>query len=114
MTYFAFLIIFLVIPLAVLAAVLRRRLLERRYLYGAAALVVISLLYMAPWDHIAAVWGLWTWTPGRTFGPRWWSVPPEEFAFCALEALLAVTVVHAILSRPRATSAPPPDEGAQP
>jgi lycopene cyclase domain-containing protein len=114
MTYATFLIIFLALPLAALAAALRRRLLDRRFLYGAAGLVLLSLLYMAPWDHLASVWGLWSWTPGRTLGPRWWSVPPEEFAFCALEALLAVVVTHAILTRRPRTPLAPPDDGAQP
>ena len=109
MTYATFLIIFLIAPLAVLAVALRRRLLDRRFLLGAAALVAIALLYMAPWDHLAAVWGLWTWTAGRTFGLRWWSVPPEEFAFCALEALLAVAITYAVLGRPRASA---PDQTA--
>ena len=113
MTYATFLLIFLVAPLAALAAVLRRRLLERRLLFGAAALVLVALVYMAPWDHLAAVWGLWTWADGRTFGLRWWAVPPEEFTFCILETLLAVTLTHAILRRPRPSSAPRED-GAQP
>ncbi len=109
MTYAAFLFIFLIIPLAAFAAVLRRRLLERRFLVGAAALVLVALAYMAPWDHLAATWGLWVWTSGRTLGLRWWSVPPEEFAFCVLETLLAVAATHAVLRRPRAAAAPPKD-----
>jgi lycopene cyclase domain-containing protein len=101
MTYAGFLALFLLLPLAALALVLRRRLLARRFVLLALALVAIALAYMAPWDHTAAIWGLWTWAPGRTWGPRWWSVPPEEFLFCALEALLAVTLTYTVLVRPR-------------
>ena len=97
MTYAAFLVIFLVAPLLALAALLRRRLLDRRYLALAGALALIALVYMAPWDHTAAVWGLWTWGEGRTWGARWWDVPPEEYLFCVLEALFAVTLTYAVL-----------------
>jgi lycopene cyclase domain-containing protein len=97
MTYAAFLTIFLVAPLLALAALLRRRLLDRRYLALAAGLALVALLYMAPWDHTAAVWGIWTWGKGRTWGARWWDVPVEEYLFCALEALLAVTLTYAAL-----------------
>jgi lycopene cyclase domain-containing protein len=97
MTYAAFLAIFLLAPLLALAAILRRRLLDRRFLVLAGALALVALVYMAPWDHTAAVWGLWTWAEGRTWGMRWWDVPPEEYLFCVLEALLAVTLTYAAL-----------------
>jgi len=96
MTYADFLLIFLAAPLALLIALLRRRLLDRRFLTLAGALALVALLYMAPWDHTAAVWGLWTWSRGQTWGVRWWNVPPEEYLFCLLEALLAVTLIYAI------------------
>ena len=95
MTYATFLAIFLVTPLLALAALLRRRLLDRRYLALAGGLALVALVYMAPWDHTAAVWGIWTWGAGRTWGARWWNVPPEEYLFCVLEALLAVTLTYA-------------------
>lgn len=101
MTYADFLLIFLIAPLVALlvalGVTLRRRLLDRRFVALAGVLALVALLYMAPWDHTAAVWGLWSWAPGRTWGSRWWGVPPEEYLFCALEALLAATVVYAAL-----------------
>lgn len=97
MTYAQFLVLFLVLPLAILVLVLRRRLFDRRFLGFTAALLGIALVYMAPWDHTAAVWGIWTWTRGLTFGIRWWNVPPEEYTFCLLEALLAATLTYALL-----------------
>jgi putative membrane protein len=101
MTYADFLLIFLIAPLAALLAALgvtlRRRLLDRRFVALVGVLALVALLYMAPWDHTAAVWGLWSWAPSRTWGQRWWGVPPEEYLFCALEALLAATVVYAAL-----------------
>lgn len=97
MTYAEFLLIFLIAPLVALTVVLRRRLLDRRFLALAGGLTLVALLYMAPWDHTAAVWGLWTWAPGRAWGLRWWDVPPEEYLFCILEALLAATLLYSVL-----------------
>ncbi len=107
MTYAAFLALFLGVPLAalMLALALRGRLLRRRYLALTAALMGIALLYMAPWDHLAAVWGLWVWAPGRTWGLRLWAIPPEEYLFCLLEALLAATLTYAALTWRRGASA---------
>lgn len=99
MTYADFLLLFLVLPLSVLVIFLRRRLLDQRYLVLTGILVLIALVYMAPWDHIAAVWGLWTWASNRTWGLRWWAIPPEEYLFCVLEALLAITLTYALLTR---------------
>ena len=98
MTYAGFLALFLALPLLALAFVLRRRLLNRRYLIVTALLLVIALTFMAPWDHTAAVWGIWTWADGRTWGTRIWNVPPEEYLFCLLEALLAATLTYAALT----------------
>ena len=101
MTYFQFLLLFLVLPLGALTLVLRRRLGDRRLLVPAGVLMLVALLYMAPWDHLAAVWGIWTWAPGRTWGLRIWDVPPEEYLFCLLETLLAVTLTYALYTRRR-------------
>ncbi len=113
MTYATFLAIFLLGPLGLLALLLRRRLLRKRFLVPASALALISLAYMAPWDHTAAVWGVWTWAPGRTWSLRWWGVPPEEYLFCALEALLAVTVMYAVLQRRGPARRSKPEDSAR-
>lgn len=98
MTYAGFLALFLALPLLALGLLLRRRLLDRRFLAVLALLVVIALAFMTPWDHTAAVWGLWTWAAGRTWGARVWNVPPEEYLFCALEAALAATLTYGALT----------------
>lgn len=101
LTYADFLLIFLIAPLVALLVALgvipRRRLLDRRFVALTGGLTLVALLYMAPWDHTAAVWGLWTWAPGRTWGVRWWAVPLEEYLFCLLEALLGCALVYAAL-----------------
>ena len=98
MTYAGFLLLFLVLPLIVLVIFLRRRLLDQRYLVLTGMFMLIALVYMAPWDHIAAVWGLWTWANGQTWGLRLWTIPLEEYLFCILEALLAITLTYALLT----------------
>ncbi len=97
MTYVDFLLLFLVLPLSVLVIFLRRRLLDRRFLVLTGILMLTALVYMAPWDHIAAVWGLWTWANSQTWGLRWWAIPPEEYLFCVLEALLAISLTYTLL-----------------
>lgn len=99
MTYAEFLLLFLILPLAGIALVLRRRVFDRRLLLPAATLALVALLYMAPWDHLAAIWGIWTWAPGRTWGIRLWDVPPEEYLFCVLETLLAVALTYTFYTR---------------
>ena len=99
MTYAAFLLLFLLLPFGILAIFLRKRLLDRRYLMIVGVLTLVALLYMAPWDHFAATWGLWSWSNHQTWGLRWWAIPPEEYLFCVLEALLAITLTFAIVAR---------------
>ncbi|HET9109655.1 MAG TPA: lycopene cyclase domain-containing protein [Ktedonobacterales bacterium] len=115
MTYADFLLIFLISPLIALGVILRRRLLDHRFLALTGGLTLVALIYMAPWDHTAAVWDLWTWAPGRTWGARWWDVPPEEYLFCILEALLASTLIYAMLLwRGRIVSSAQPRREARP
>jgi len=104
MTYEGFLLLFLLLPLGILVVHLRKRLLDRRYLIVVGILTLVALMYMAPWDHFAATWGLWSWTNNRTWGLRWWAIPPEEYLFCVLEALLAITLTFAVLTRKDAQS----------
>ena len=99
MTYAGFLLLFLLLPLGILAVFLRQRLLDRRYLIVVGVLTLVALMYMAHWDHFAAIWGLWVWKNNRTWGFRWWAIPPEEYLFCVLEALLAITLTFAVLTR---------------
>lgn len=99
MTYTDFLLLFLFLPLMILVGFFRDRLLNRRFLAIAGVLTLVSLVYMAPWDHFAAIWGLWSWENSRTSGIRWWTIPPEEYLFCVLESLLAITLTFTMLNR---------------
>jgi len=60
MTYTGFLLLFLLLPLGILVVLLRRRLLDKRYFAIVCVLTLVALMYMAPWDHFAATWRLWS------------------------------------------------------
>ena len=96
MTYAGFLLIFLVIPLLFLWLLLRQHLREKGYWLLMALLPPLSLAFMAPWDHVAVVWGLWSWTTPQTWGIRLWQIPLEEYLFCVLETMLAITLTYAL------------------
>ena len=55
MTYAGFLLLFLLLPFAILVAILRKRLLNRRYLTVVSILTLVALLYRTPWDHFATM-----------------------------------------------------------
>lgn len=113
MSYAAFLAIFLVVPNAALLVYLRRRLRDWRLWGLMGALVLIALAYMVPWDHLAAVWGLWTWTPRQTWQQSFWAVPLEEYLFCILETMLAVLLMYALLVSRRAKLPERQDAGSR-
>jgi lycopene cyclase domain-containing protein len=101
MTYAEFLGLFLLLPIALLALLLRRQLLRRRYWLTTALLSLPVLLAMAPWDHTAVAWGLWNWSPHQTWGLRLWLIPLEEYLFSLLETVLATMLLYALLLRYR-------------
>jgi len=45
---------------------------------------------------------LWTWAPRQTWQVSFWAIPLEEYLFCLLETMLAVTLMYALLTSRRA------------
>lgn len=97
MTYAEFLCLFLLFPILLLCLLLRRRLLNGRYWRTTALLCVPVLLCMAPWDHTAALWGIWGWTPQQTWRIHLWLVPLEEYLFSILETILGTMTLYALV-----------------
>jgi lycopene cyclase domain-containing protein len=97
MTYACFLVLFLLLPLALVSLVLRRRLLNWRYWLTTAQLLLVVLPTMALWDHAAVVLGVWGWTPQQTWGVRLWLIPLEEYLFALLETVLLTMLMYALL-----------------
>lgn len=93
MTYAQFLLIFLLIPIALLALGLRGRWSGR---FSAACAVVCGLafVYTSPWDNHAAKTGLWAFDPA--FAPPSHFVlylPWEEYAFYFAQGILMCLLV---------------------
>lgn len=94
MTYAGFLSLFLVIPILILSLLLRRHLLNKYYWSTTMLLFLPVLVCMAPWDHTAASWGIWNWTPRQTWGIRLWLLPLEDYLFALLETLLITMLIY--------------------
>ena len=98
MTYALFLLVFLAVPIALLALGLRGRIQARHG--GACALVcLLAFVYTSPWDNHAAKTKLWTFDP--VFAPPSHFVfylPWEEYAFYFVQGILMCLLVL-LLSR---------------
>ncbi len=87
MTYFGFLLIFLGLPIALLAAGLRRRLTASTW--GSILLmVVIAVLYTTPWDNYLVATRVWWYDPALVTGIVLGWVPIEEYTFFVLQPIL--------------------------
>ncbi len=98
MTYFAFLGVFLVIPLIILAGLTWR---DQRHglclpesLRGApfwlvlAGHVLVALIYTTPWDNYLVATGVWWYNPDLVTGITLGWVPIEEYTFFVLQTLV--------------------------
>jgi lycopene cyclase domain-containing protein len=95
MTYFGFLIRFLVIPLIIFLAItgleIRQRLFFRtpRAVWLALGLhVLLAVVYTTPWDNYLVASKVWSYTPFLVSGLMIGWVPVEEYTFFILETLL--------------------------
>ncbi|MGE5334022.1 MAG: lycopene cyclase domain-containing protein [Nitrososphaerota archaeon] len=90
MTYFGFLLIFLVFPiLLLLAAQVWHRQNVRLFWWAIGAQVLLALIYTTPWDNHLVATGVWYYNPKQVAGILLGYVPLEEYAFFVLETLLA-------------------------
>ncbi len=99
MTYAQFLLVFLVVPVALLAFFLRRRW-QPRHTWACAAVCLLAFVYTSPWDNHAAAVKLWTFDPH--FAPPSHfigSLPWEEYAFYGLQGVLTCLLVIALTPR---------------
>lgn len=114
MTYFGFLLRFLVVPIVVLLAVhvvlyrRGRRLPDSlRAVSPVVALlghVVIALVYTTPWDNYLVATGVWSYNPDLVTGLIIGWVPIEEYTFFGLQPIMAGLWLYllALLLRPPA------------
>ena len=98
MTYALFLLVFLAVPIVLLALGLRGRL-RARHGWACAAVCLLAFVYTSPWDNHAAKTKLWTFDPA--FAPPGHFVlylPWEEYAFYFAQGVLMCLLVL-LLSR---------------
>lgn len=98
MTYFAFLLVFVCIPLLVLLAVaawdrragrLTPGFTDAKVLWIIGVHVLLALVYTTPWDNYLVASGVWSYNPQLVTGLTLGYVPLEEYTFFVLETLLS-------------------------
>lgn len=116
MTYFGFLLRFLLVPILLLAGVLFYRWPRPRpgLALGVKAIglhILLALVYTTPWDNYLVATGVWSYRPELVTGQTIGFVPVEEYLFFILQPLLTglwllFLVGSGRFARP-ATSQPP-------
>ncbi len=116
MTYFAFLALFVGIPIVLLLGVawLDERAGRRRpaalanwpVAGGIALHVLVALVYTTPWDNYLVATGVWWYNPALVTGVLLGWVPIEEYTFFIVQPILAGLWLTALARRLPAVSAP--------
>lgn len=99
MTYPLFLLIFLVIPIVVLAWLLREKLRARWWWAAVAFTIAAALIYTTPWDNYLVASGVWYYDPARVWNILIGYVPLEEYLFFILQPVLGALVTLALLKK---------------
>ncbi len=115
LTYAEFLVVFVVVPIAVLAAVGPRIHPDRRRpaVVGVAVIVLLALSYTIPWDNYLISEGVWFYADGSV-AFRIGHMPIEEYSFVVLQSVLtALWLYRRPLPevRPRSSASSDPDAG---
>ena len=102
MTYFNFLLIFVLAPallLMAIYAILQKkrptptsRFLLHKLPWGIAVHVLLAVTYTTPWDNYLVATGVWTYNPDLVTGILLGYVPIEEYTFFVLETILVGTL----------------------
>lgn len=101
MTYFAFLWVFLIPPIMLLAFTLPKPLAgltSRRPFYSLPLVCLIAFIYTTPWDNYLVYRGVWGYGTERVLATIGY-VPVEEYAFFLLQPILTGLFLYHLLSR---------------
>ncbi|MFC6837079.1 lycopene cyclase domain-containing protein [Halomarina ordinaria] len=93
LTYLEFHLLFVLPPIALLAATSER--LSRTELSGLALMAAVAVVYTAPWDDYLVSLGVWRYGPG-VVSARLGAVPVEEYLFFVLQPLLTGLWFHRV------------------
>ncbi|WP_058984282.1 MULTISPECIES: lycopene cyclase domain-containing protein [Halobacterium] len=105
-TYLQFLAAFVAPPLVALAALrVRNRREDWWSLAGVGVLVVLALAYTTPWDNYLIRRGVWTYGEDAVLATLWLA-PVEEYAFVAMQTVVAGLWVQVIAGPPDAEFRP--------
>lgn len=99
MSYPLFLLLFLVIPIALLALMLRGRIRAKWWLVTLGLTLLLALLYTTPWDNYLVAAGVWSYDPARVWSITLGHVPLEEYLFFVLQPVLGALITLALLRR---------------
>ena len=98
MTYGFFLLLFLGIPIFLLAIFHGRRM-DRRQWYSLTGLMAVAALYTTPWDNYLVAHRIWWYDPEKISGLLLGYVPLEEYAFFLLQPLMTGILLLALRDR---------------
>jgi lycopene cyclase domain-containing protein len=99
MNYPLFLLVFLVIPIALLALLLREKIRAQWWLVTLALTILLALLYASPWDNYLVATGVWSYDPARVWNIILGHVPLEEYLFFVLQPILGALITLGLLRR---------------
>lgn len=99
MTYFGFLLRFLVIPILIFLIITWRDYKNNKLAFGLQSSrtvwraifvhVILAVVYTTPWDNYLVATGVWYYNPDLVTGIIFGYVPIEEYTFFILETILA-------------------------
>lgn len=99
MTYPLFLLLFLVIPIGLLALWQREKIRARQWLVAVALTILSALVYTTPWDNYLVATRVWYYDPARVWNILLGYVPLEEYLFFILQPILGALVTLALLKK---------------
>ena len=109
MTYLSFLLLFLGLPLAALAALTLRDSRRDPAWFASRAgwlaprallvLVVVAVTYTTPWDNYLVATRVWWYDPARVLGVTLGWVPLEEYLFFVLQTIVTGLLLFALARR---------------
>ncbi len=99
MTYPLFLLLFLVIPIVLLAFALREKIRARWWLAAVGSTIVVALIYTTPWDNYLVATRVWSYNPARVWNIVLGYVPLEEYLFFVLQTILTGVMTAALLRK---------------
>ncbi len=99
MTYPWFLLVYLVIPIALLTFLLRAKINAGWWRTALGLAVLAAVLYTAPWDNYLVATRVWSYDPARVWRIVLGYVPLEEYLFFVLQPVLAALITLGLMKK---------------